>query len=261
MNEIIMAIGNEKLIKKIKQKTQKEYKFVQYREAILEILEINKKIEKIIIYENLPGQIEIEELINEIKKLNEKIKIILLSEKENYENLKKENIQILNIRKKKSKIKRKNRIFHFFGIPSKEKVKIMEERINKINKNNKIIIIDFNNNEYKIRENITIMKVKNKDKINYYLLKKLSHKYNCIFINNYDKLNMKNINKIIKLSDENFFIVNTEINLLKEQIKILKEQIFFKNKVKIKLDKKSKIHPRIIFNIFYSNNRKEIVWR
>lgn len=43
-------------------------KDIQYREAILELLEKNKNIDYIIINEKIPGQINIEELIKKIIK-------------------------------------------------------------------------------------------------------------------------------------------------------------------------------------------------
>lgn len=51
---------------------------IQYKEGILEYLEKNKRVEIIILKEDLPGQIKILELINEIKKINNKIEIIIL---------------------------------------------------------------------------------------------------------------------------------------------------------------------------------------
>ena len=50
---------------------------IQYKEGILEYLEFNSKIDYIIINEDLDGNINTEELINEIKKTENKIKIIL----------------------------------------------------------------------------------------------------------------------------------------------------------------------------------------
>ena len=65
MKKIILAINNKNLIEKIKNKNNKNviFKFVQYREAILEILEKTNKINYILIVEKLPGQISIEDLI------------------------------------------------------------------------------------------------------------------------------------------------------------------------------------------------------
>ena len=66
MKKIILAINNKKLIEKIKNKNI-IFKFVQYREAILEILEKTNKINYIFIEEKLPGQISIEDLIKKNK--------------------------------------------------------------------------------------------------------------------------------------------------------------------------------------------------
>ena len=80
MKRVILAIENEKLEKRIKE--NKEINIIcnnlQYREAILELLEKNSQIESILISESLPGVISIEELIKKIKIMNNKINIIVL---------------------------------------------------------------------------------------------------------------------------------------------------------------------------------------
>ena len=65
MKKIITAIENSKLLKKIKEEKNIQFLYnnLQYREAILEILEKNKNIDLILISENLPGEISIEDLL------------------------------------------------------------------------------------------------------------------------------------------------------------------------------------------------------
>ena len=84
MKKIILAINNKKLEEKIKESNNIKIvcNNLQYREAILEILEENKNIDFILINENLPGIISIEELIKKIKLINNKINIIFFIEKE-----------------------------------------------------------------------------------------------------------------------------------------------------------------------------------
>lgn len=84
MKKIVLATNNKKLEEKIKQNDniKIECSNLQYREAILEILEKNKKIDFILISENLPGIISIENLIKKIKIINNKINIIFFLEKE-----------------------------------------------------------------------------------------------------------------------------------------------------------------------------------
>ena len=97
MKKIITAINNPKLNEELKKEEFIEIigKDIQYREAIIEIIEKNKDIDIIIINDNLPGEIENTKIIKQIKEINEKIKIIYILEKENIEKekiLKKENI-------------------------------------------------------------------------------------------------------------------------------------------------------------------------
>ena len=87
MKKIITAIGNPKLNEELKKENNFEIigKDLQYKEAILEILEENKKIDLIIMSENLLGNISFENLFEKINLINEKIKIIFILEKENNE--------------------------------------------------------------------------------------------------------------------------------------------------------------------------------
>ena len=81
----ITAIENKKLLKNIKKNNNIKfiYKNIQYREAIIEILKKEKDIGIIFISEDIPGEISIEELINEIKLINKKIEIIFFLNKKN----------------------------------------------------------------------------------------------------------------------------------------------------------------------------------
>ena len=87
MKKIITAINNPALNEELKKEKNFEVvgKDVQYKEAILEILEKNKLIDLIIISDTLLGEISIEKLIEKIKIINEKIKLIFILEKENYD--------------------------------------------------------------------------------------------------------------------------------------------------------------------------------
>ena len=86
-------MDNKKLIDKIIKKNL-IYKNVQYREAILEILQRIKNINFILISEKIPGEISIEELIKKIKKINYKIIIIFVLDKEDIKKEKKLKILI-----------------------------------------------------------------------------------------------------------------------------------------------------------------------
>ena len=87
MKKIITAINNPKLNEELKKENYFEIigKDIQYKEAILETLEHKKDIDLIIISEEIPGEIKLEEIIQKIKRINHKIKIIFILEKENIE--------------------------------------------------------------------------------------------------------------------------------------------------------------------------------
>lgn len=84
MIKIITALGNpiinEKLLKN--KKIEIIEKDIQYKEAIIEIINKYKKINFIIINKNLPGEISEKQIEKEIKKINNNIKIITINEKE-----------------------------------------------------------------------------------------------------------------------------------------------------------------------------------
>ena len=194
---IIVALNEKKIINKIDKKIF-NYKSVQYREAILEILYKTKNIDYIIIDEKISGEISIEELIKKIKKINNKIIIFFILEKTN---IKKENkLKKLGIKNIYNNIKNLNKIL--------EKIKNYElKEIKNINNKNNL-----NNKNYEISENTG--KEKNKIKDNKKIENKLKNKiikltkiknnkklYNKI---NNKKIKQKNIkeNKIITIYGE-----------------------------------------------------------
>lgn len=87
MKKIITAIGNKNLNEKLIKNSKYEVitKDIQYKEGILELLNINSNIDILIISEILEGTIEFKELINKILLINENIEIIVFLEKENKE--------------------------------------------------------------------------------------------------------------------------------------------------------------------------------
>lgn len=156
MKKSIIATLDKNILKKIQEKYNLEIvKKVQYREAILEIMEHDKNINNIFIDETIPGIISIEKLIQKIKIKNKRINIILFLEKENIEKinkLKKLNIKEIII---KNKINKKDKN------TDKLNSKIINKNINKLNNiklNNKII----NNN--KLNNRIIKNKINKKEK-------------------------------------------------------------------------------------------------
>ena len=262
----ITAINNEKIFKELKNKNNIKIisNDIQYKEGILEILEKNKNIDFIIINENLNGQIKIEELIKKIKKINNKINIIIIL---NNKDLIKE--EYLN----------KNKIKFIYS----EKIST-EEILDKISNTNKIIGIIGNSGSGKTITTIIlselISKYKNKkalitkdykkDKtkiINEIKKTKNSHDY--IFIDIQNTNNYKLYEEII---DENILILNPnilEISKIKKfilnsnfEIKIIlnnynensiSEEILkniFKNKIKVL----GKIENNKNYNLIINNN-------
>ena len=82
MIKIITALGNPIINKKLSKNKKLEIieKDIQYKDAIIEIINKYKKINFIIISENLPGEISKEEIKRKIKKINKDIKIIFIDE-------------------------------------------------------------------------------------------------------------------------------------------------------------------------------------
>ena len=93
MTKIVTAIAEENILKKMVRNKLIENKNILYREAIIDILKKDKKIDMIIISEKTPGEMNLINLVKNIKKINKKIKIIVILEnKKMEETLKKINI-------------------------------------------------------------------------------------------------------------------------------------------------------------------------
>lgn len=99
MKKIITAINNPKLNENLKDEELIEIvcKDFQYKEAIIEYLEKNNKVDLIIINEEIPGDVKLIELIKKIKKENNNIEIIIILLKEN---------SVLENELKKNKVKK-----------------------------------------------------------------------------------------------------------------------------------------------------------
>lgn len=83
MNNVLTALGNPVLNKELKKIDGINVLLndLQYKEAIIEFLEKNIKINYLILSEILPGEIEIYKLINMLKTRDKNIKIILIRER------------------------------------------------------------------------------------------------------------------------------------------------------------------------------------
>ena len=148
MDNIITAIYEEKILRKIIKNKLIKNENILYKEAIIDIVKKNKKIDILIISEKIPGDIDIIKLIKKIRNINKKIEIIIiLSNKKNEKELIKNNIKeiyfnnIFSINKLYKKIKDKN-IKINNNIINKNTKKIVEKIYRLINKNKKEKIID-----------------------------------------------------------------------------------------------------------------------
>lgn len=272
--KIITAINNPNLNNRLKEEKYLDVigRDLQYKEAILEMIEINK-IDIIILNENLPGKIKSEELIKKIKLKNEKIKIILILEKEDidkeiklnkiynveiYYNNKiniKELIKIIN-EKEINKEELKKEIKKLENIIKENNYKLNEKnkKINQLNykteknqyKNNKKR--KYNNiKENKLLKIITIEGSNKKEQLIFAEL--IANAYNKKFKNKKilildfyfpEKNNFKNINNNKIINNENKII--EKINILKNNKNINIENI------------KKLIINKINFNIYFFQN-------
>ena len=241
MKKIITAINNPKINEEINKNANLETigKDVQYREAILELLEQFKDTDIIILYEKILGKITIEELIIKIQKINPKIKIIIFLEKKDNNKIKmllnknikniylkkdlkyKKIINIINNNLLKNKIKNNKKINNNKLINKKIKNKINNKLI-KNNKKNKIItIIGKNNLE--------------KNKIIIFLIEYLKNK-KILFIN-FEKNDqkIKNDFKFIKINfNKNIKFIHNPYLFLEKIQNEKPEKIF--EKIKQKFD-------------------------
>lgn len=301
MKKIITAMNDPSVNNELKKEKNIEilYKDIQYKEGILEILE-NKKLEinYIIIDEKLPGQIEIEKLIEKILEKNKKIKIIITLKKENknevnvnnkniikiyYEkniNLdkiknynKNENLYNKNILKNKSlnkKIENNNnsKIINFFGERQVGKTLTIFNISNFLgNQKYKILIIEFNSEnsyiknifKYKIKNNKR--KIKNRKIKNKKVIKNKKYKIKYLNSKVLDKLKIK-INKNIDIIFYNKIInINSIKKIGKNYDFIFIENYLNKNNLKSKkIIENSKENILIIKpNLLGIKNGKKII--
>ena len=255
----IMAIDDEKLVKKLVKYKIAENKNILYKEAILDTIKKYKNIEEIIISEKIPGEIDFIKLIKKIKQINKKIKIIIiLYNKDIEKELLKININnifyhnIFGIYKliKKFKLNEKNKKFihiknKIFSIFQKINIYLKYKNKNILNKKEKIICII---GENKINTQI----------IKSIIIKKLIIKNKKIIIMNLNIKNKKMINKKIlnkieinnerrknKIKNEK---INNKIKSIKNKNLINKNIINKKNKNKIKNNSINKINNNFITN-------------
>lgn len=211
MKRVITAINNKNIIEKISKNKDLKIIFnnLEYREGILEIIEKIKNIDVIIISELIPGEISIEELIKKIRKVNKKIEIIFILNKNDLEKINKlkelkiDKIYIEN--KNGKKIKNEINILKIINKKVENKINISKINNNKIinifgkNKSGKTTIIFLIINYLLKNNKKTLMININKKMEKYYFKKiKIINKNKFVKINKYEK-NLYNIEKNLDL--------------------------------------------------------------
>lgn len=280
---ILTALADNKINEKLKIRKDINIlnKDIQYKEGILEYLEKNKNIDIIIFLEELPGQIKTKKLIEIINKINNKIKIIIITnknkeiknnkinkkikyfylEKINYENI----INIIKIKNNKNIL----RLIGNRGVGKTILCIIITEIIINIKKQ-KVLLIDkdknflltkmylknLNNNEnlIRIKENLYILKNEKE-------LHKIKEEFDYIIIDsneiNNNQNNIKDIfvieANLIELKKLNNFKLNNTIGIIlnKNNKNNISEKIIkkiFNKKIIGKINYNKKI------NLFINNN-------
>ncbi len=216
MKKIITAIGNENINNELKKQINLQVLLndIQYKEGIVEVLEDYEDIDFIIINSELPGEMSLKQLIQNILEINKRIKIIIFSENKN------EELEKYLYNKGVYKVLYDNEIEISDLIKLVNNNSENDELKEEINKLKEIIL------EKEKRKNKNIFKIL-KNKIKNIILKiknKLSkNKINNIY-NNYDNKNNKNKNiiKIKKHKNKKIIINSISKNTSAQTIIILK---------------------------------------
>lgn len=300
MKKIITAINDKVLNEELRKNKDVEIicKDIQYKEGILEILEINFEIDYIFINYNLPGEISIQYLINMILKINENIKLIIFVKKENKNNYKflenknikiilyenkininllidnkknklvdlKEKIVVKNIKLEKNKIKKKKYLENKLNKIKKEKINnslnLIENKIITFTGNRgvgkSLIIINF---AFYLKNKKILIIDYNLDNINihnFFGVKKLNHNINKKSFFNNKKIKINKYMKIKNKFFEEYFNISILNNLI---IKINKNINLLSYTKLINLKKINEINKYYdyIFIEFSENINKKII--
>lgn len=283
MISIITAINDKKIYSELENNKHIKIisKDIQYKEGILEMLEENKNINFIILKEDLPGQIKNIELINKIKKINSKIKLIFLLNKkedikENY--FKKNNINYvycseINIKKILEIINIENKIISILGSCGSGKTINLLLMAELLSKNKRILIFEENKSVINLlksrKTNEEIIEIKNNIfLLNINLLKKekvLTNKIDYKLIidkinlikNNYDYIfieisNLYKYKLYEKIINKNIYILNSNLMEINKNKKTINYLINKNNKLNLILNNynSNSICEEILKNIF-----------
>lgn len=275
MVTVLTAISNKKTYNEIKENKNINiiYNNIQYKEGIIEVLEkneINKKINYIILNENLSGQIKIIELKNKINEINNKIKIIVILNQKNKikeNHFIKNNIEFIYTSEIKNnklleKINKSDKVIGITGSSGSGKTINMLLISKLLAKDKKVLIIEENRTIIKLYRKINIKKEIIEVEKNLYLL-------NIEFLNLYKKINYNKIINKINIIEKNYDYIFIEIKnnySYKFYKKIIQENIFIlnsnlleiiKNKKTIKFFCEKNKKLKIILNNYNENSISE----
>lgn len=245
--KVITAIGNPEINEELNKDNfyQVIGVDIQYQDGVFEILEENKNINYLILNLNIIGELNEINFVEKIIEKNNKIKIIIILEKEN-----EKIINYLNFKNIKNiLLKNKNNLIEINNIiKNKKEINFIQEK-NKLKENKNNLIKNKNNYNKKNK------KIKNKycfvfgnniinKKFLIILFLKLFNKKILIieFINIFNKINNEEIEKEIK--------INKKINLIKCNIKSLNRN---------DLKNKFKENYFIIFNLYNIQEKNKII--
>ena len=230
--KVLTAIGNENLNNILKE--QDEFEILEndifYKEGILEFLEKNNNVDILILYEKLSGEINIINLINKIKIINNEINIFFILENKNDELekiLKKENIKNIfyineiNVNDfiekiKNAKINNNEKLI--------EEINLLKNIINKKDEE----LIKYKNNNFENKKLVIFIGEKNVGKTTI-----LNNLKNIYWRENIFEFKEMNMNDYLKIKNETYkiiFVLERKIDKIKFCKKIINELIF-KNKI------------------------------
>ena len=230
--KVLTAIGNENLNNILKE--QDEFEILEndifYKEGILEFLEKNNDVDILILYENLAGEINIINLINKIKIINNEINIFFILENKNDELekiLKKENIKNIfyineiNVNDfidkiKNAKINNNEKLI--------EEINLLKNIINKKDEE----LIKYKNSNFENKKLVILIGEENVGKTT--ILNNLKNIYWREDIFEFKEMNMNDYLEIKNETYKIIFVLERKIDKIKFCKKIINELIF-KNKI------------------------------
>lgn len=284
MKKIITALDNSDINEELKKYYEVLCKDISYKEGVLEQIEFNRKIDLIIINEQIDGTMELKFLIKKIKETIKKIEIIIITNKKEkissdlkrYKRIKYYECNKIKVKKLLQLIEnesvveeeetiRNENIINFYGNNGVGKT-VTSIIFSKLNVNSNNLLVEFNQEEnhdismilnkkslnqlQKINDNLNLLSTCKEKKLKQILNKE---KYTTVFIDLGNNIEEKD--KILKYSKFNIILIEPNIIGIKKAKIIINEYLtkkIKKEKILILINKKNKnsIDKKIIKNIF-----------